>query len=60
MRHEVGRRRLVASFRGPDGNGIANEQNVPIHFGEKQNVTWKTSIQAVPGPHRSSPTERFG
>jgi len=31
-------------FRGPDGNGISNANNVPVEFGEGKNVTWKTKI----------------
>ncbi len=39
-------------FRGPDGNGIAADQTTPIHFGEDENVTWKTEL---PGKAWSSP-----
>ncbi|WP_146520612.1 outer membrane protein assembly factor BamB family protein [Stieleria varia] len=39
-------------FRGPDGNGIVTGQSVPVSFGEKENVTWKTSL---PGKAWSSP-----
>ncbi len=39
-------------FRGPHGNGIAVGQSPPIHFGEDQNVVWKTEL---PGKAWSSP-----
>ena len=39
-------------FRGPNGNGVVEGQNVPITFSETQNVTWKT---ALPGRGWSSP-----
>tara|TARA_R110002049_G_scaffold2750_2_gene21435 strand:- start:211247 stop:212671 length:1425 start_codon:yes stop_codon:yes gene_type:complete len=44
-------------FRGPNGDGIALGQNVPIEFGEKQNVSWKTEI---PGRAWSSPVVADG
>ena len=44
-------------FRGPRGDGIAESQNTPIHFGEEQNVTWKT---AIPGRAWSSPVVADG
>jgi len=31
-------------FRGPHGNKIAVGQSPPIHFGEDQNVVWKTPL----------------
>lgn len=31
-------------FRGPNGDGISTARNVPLHFGEGKNVTWKTRI----------------
>ena len=39
-------------FRGPSGDGIVTDQNVPLEFGEKKNLVWKTS---VPGKAWSSP-----
>ncbi len=39
-------------FRGPGGNGIANNEAIPIQFGESQGVTWKTDL---PGLAWSSP-----
>ena len=44
-------------FRGPHGDGIALDQNVPIRFGENQNVSWKTEI---PGRAWSSPVVADG
>lgn len=31
-------------FRGPSGNGISTSTNLPLHWGEQQNVKWKTPI----------------
>ncbi len=31
-------------FRGPDGQGHATAQNLPIRWSETENVAWKTSI----------------
>jgi outer membrane protein assembly factor BamB len=31
-------------FRGPQGNGISTSTNLPLHWGEQQNVKWKTPI----------------
>jgi outer membrane protein assembly factor BamB len=39
-------------FRGPNGTGIANDTDIPIKFGEKQNMRWKA---AIPGMGHSSP-----
>lgn len=39
-------------FRGPDGNGVAQNQNLPTAFDESKNLVWKT---AVPGLGNSSP-----
>lgn len=39
-------------FRGPDGNGIVIDQDVPLEFGEKNNLAWKTQL---PGKAWSSP-----
>ncbi|NND98278.1 MAG: PQQ-binding-like beta-propeller repeat protein [Pirellulaceae bacterium] len=39
-------------FRGPSGDGKVLGQNVPIHFDESKNVTWKTEL---PGRAWSSP-----
>lgn len=39
-------------FRGPDGNGISQAENVPTEFGEDKNLTWKTEL---PGRGWSSP-----
>jgi outer membrane protein assembly factor BamB len=39
-------------FRGPGGDGISNDKNIPIQFSAKENVRWKTPI---PGLGHSSP-----
>jgi outer membrane protein assembly factor BamB len=39
-------------FRGPTGQGISAEQGLPIHWGETENIAWKT---AIPGEGWSSP-----
>ena len=44
-------------FRGPDGDGIIADQNVPVHFGESENVTWKADL---PGKAWSSPVVADG
>ena len=31
-------------FRGPKGNGHSESINLPLHWSEEKNVTWKTSI----------------
>ena len=31
-------------FRGPNGQGVMNADNVPVHFGPDSNVLWKTAI----------------
>src|SRR4029079_7409406 len=31
-------------FRGPTADGHAEARNLPVTFGEKENVTWKTAI----------------
>lgn len=39
-------------FRGPQGNGISDETNIPTKWDEKTNVKWKVPL---PGPGNSSP-----
>ena len=39
-------------FRGPNGQGISGEKNLPITWSASDNVVWKTSI---PGVGYSSP-----
>jgi len=41
-----------SQWRGPDGNGISTETNVPIEWSANKNIKWKT---AVPGRGHSSP-----
>ena len=40
------------AFRGPDGNGVAQEDKVPLRWSPDKNVRWKVSL---PGPGNSSP-----
>lgn len=40
------------AWRGPNGNGVANEKNVPLKWSSKENVKWKTPL---PGPGNSTP-----
>jgi len=37
-------------FRGPGGNAVALEGNLPVHFGPRTNVLWRTPL---PGGHSS-------
>jgi outer membrane protein assembly factor BamB len=39
-------------FRGPTGQGISNEKNLPLHWTAESNVVWKA---AIPGQGWSSP-----
>src|SRR5436305_8688109 len=39
-------------FRGPHGNGVADEKTLPLKWGPKDNLAWKV---ALPGPGASSP-----
>ena len=39
-------------FRGPNGDGISNDKNIPVTFGLKQNLLWKVPI---PGAGNGSP-----
>lgn len=39
-------------FRGPNGDGVATAENVPVTFGEKESLKWKTEL---PGRGWSSP-----
>lgn len=41
------------TWRGPHGNGIATDQEVPIRWSDSENVIWKTK---VPGRGHASPT----
>lgn len=44
-------------FRGPNGSGVYETSNLPLHFGNDENVIWKTTLP----PGHSSPvlTEEF-
>ena len=39
-------------FRGPNGQGVSGEVNLPVHWSATESVTWKT---AIPGKGWSSP-----
>jgi hypothetical protein len=39
-------------WRGPDGQGVSNEKNLPFEWNQTKNVLWRTSI---PGRGFSSP-----
>src|SRR5690349_15181917 len=39
-------------WRGPQGNGVAPETNLPLKWSDKENVRWRV---ALPGPGNSSP-----
>lgn len=39
-------------WRGPRGDGTSQEKNVPVHWSETKNITWKVK---VPGIGHSSP-----
>lgn len=41
-----------SQFRGPGGDGHASADDVPVHFGESENLKWKTLL---PGKGWSSP-----
>ena len=38
-------------FRGPNGSGVSTSQDLPLRFGPRENVRWKTSLP----PGHSSP-----
>ena len=40
------------AFRGPTGQGISVDSNLPVHWSETENITWRTPI---PGKGWSSP-----
>jgi len=44
-------------FRGPFGNGVAQEDKAPLRWGSGTNVLWKV---ALPGPGNSSPIVSHG
>jgi outer membrane protein assembly factor BamB len=39
-------------FRGPNGFGVAEDKDIPVHFGDKENILWKMPL---PGLGNSSP-----
>src|SRR5438552_14713317 len=44
-------------FRGPFGNGVAPEDQAPLHWGPGKNVRWKATLT---GPGNSSPIVSLG
>jgi len=40
-----------AQFRGPSGSGVGTARNLPVEFGPRKNVVWKTEVP----PGHSSP-----
>ena len=40
------------AWRGPEGDGICREPNLPLHWGTNENVRWRV---ALPGPGNSTP-----
>jgi outer membrane protein assembly factor BamB len=34
-------------FRGPNGNGISSDKNIPIKFSTTENVRWKVKIEGI-------------
>ena len=44
-------------FRGPLGDGVAQEDKAPLHWGPTNNVRWKATL---PGPGNSSPIVSHG
>ncbi len=49
---ENGRADNWPNWRGPHGNGISSEKNVPAEWGPEKNVAWKV---ALPGPAGATP-----
>ncbi|MYF99236.1 PQQ-like beta-propeller repeat protein [Candidatus Poribacteria bacterium] len=42
--HDVVQQQNWNQFRGPNGDGTTTASNLPIEFGEKKNLRWKTPI----------------
>ena len=34
-------------FRGPNGDGFSKAKNLPLHWGETNNITWKSPIPSI-------------
>jgi outer membrane protein assembly factor BamB len=34
-------------FRGPNGNGISSDKNIPVQFSTTENVRWKVKIEGI-------------
>jgi len=39
-------------WRGPSGDGVSSEKNLPLKWSDKENVRWRTEL---PGPGNSTP-----
>src|SRR5262245_26039939 len=39
-------------WRGPEGNGVSADKNLPLKWSDKENVRWRVEL---PGPGNSSP-----
>src|SRR4030042_4247113 len=37
-------------FRGPNGQGVAPADRIPVHFNPETNVLWKTAVPGAPSP----------
>ena len=53
----LGKPDLWNQFRGPNGDGDASDAALPLTFGEKENLVWKTPVE---GKAWSSPVVRNG
>ena len=40
------------AWRGPEGNGVSPDKNLPLKWSDKDNVRWRIEL---PGPGNSSP-----
>jgi outer membrane protein assembly factor BamB len=40
------------AWRGPDGNGVSREKNLPLHWSTNESIRWSISL---PGPGNSTP-----
>ena len=40
------------NWRGPDGNGVSTEKNLPLQWSDKENVRWRVDL---PEPGNASP-----
>jgi outer membrane protein assembly factor BamB len=42
--HECARASNWPAWRGPEGTGVAQEKNLPLHWGTNENVRWRTPL----------------